>query len=232
MRHIIALFAIAVLPAAAIADPPDTNVLIKGAMIVDGTGKPGYKGDVLILKDRVADVGPAVEAAGATVIDGTGLVVCPGFIDLHTHCDPGLATATGKREQELPHPGLHHGRHRQLRLRPGRRGRLLQEARGRRRRDERHPPVARTTASASGSWATPTACRRPSELAKMEALVDKAMKDGAWGLSTGLIYNPGTYSKTDEIVALAKVVGEARRAVRQPHPRRGGRAARPRSRRR
>src|SRR5205085_11668279 len=46
------------------------------------------------------------------------------------------------------------------------------------------------------------------ELAKMEALVDKAMADGTWGLSTGLIYNPGTYSKTDEIVALAKVAAK------------------------
>ena len=43
------------------------------------------------------------------------------------------------------------------------------------------------------------------ELTKMEAMVDQGMKDGAWGLSTGLIYNPGTYAKTDEIVALAKV---------------------------
>jgi N-acyl-D-aspartate/D-glutamate deacylase len=46
------------------------------------------------------------------------------------------------------------------------------------------------------------------ELKKMEALVDKAMKDGTWGLATGLIYNPGTYAKTDEIVALAKVAAK------------------------
>src|SRR5437764_7447031 len=99
MRHVIAVLALAVLPVAAAADPPDTNVLIKGATIHDGTGKPGYKGDLLILKDRIADVGPAVEAAGATVIDGTGLVVCPGFIDLHTHCDSGLTTKTGKQNK-------------------------------------------------------------------------------------------------------------------------------------
>src|SRR5207244_329251 len=43
------------------------------------------------------------------------------------------------------------------------------------------------------------------ELTKMEALVEQAMKDGAWGLATGLIHNPGTYAKTDEIIALAKV---------------------------
>ena len=49
------------------------------------------------------------------------------------------------------------------------------------------------------------------------------MKDGAWGLSTGLIYNPGTYAKTDEIIALAKVAAQARRLLRQPHPRRGRR---------
>src|SRR5262249_38686391 len=46
------------------------------------------------------------------------------------------------------------------------------------------------------------------ELAKMEALVEKAMKDGTWGLATGLIYNPGTYARTDEIIALAKAAGK------------------------
>ena len=49
------------------------------------------------------------------------------------------------------------------------------------------------------------------------------MKDGAWGMSTGLIYIPGSYAKTDELIALAKVVAQARRDLRQPHPRRGRR---------
>ena len=64
------------------------------------------------------------------------------------------------------------------------------------------------------------------ELEKMEALVDKGMRDGAWGLSTGLIYNPGTYAKTDELIALAKVAAAHGGILRQPHPPRRRRRAR------
>ena len=75
--------------------------------------------------------------------------------------------------------------------------------------------------------------RRPpseDELEKMRQLAEKAMRDGAWGMSTGLIYVPGTYAETDEIVEIAKVVGPPRRHLRQPHSQRRDGPARRRAR--
>src|SRR5437763_16863592 len=83
------------------ADPkaPDTEFVIRGATVHDGTGKPGYAGDVHIKGDKIVAVGKVGDAAGAKVIDGAGLVVCPGVIDLHTHCDPGLPGKGGRADK-------------------------------------------------------------------------------------------------------------------------------------
>src|SRR5215217_4267966 len=72
---------------AAAADPVAADVVIKNATIHDGSGKPGDVGDVAIAGDKVVGVGQVQVAGSPKVIDGTGLVVAPGFIDLHTHCD-------------------------------------------------------------------------------------------------------------------------------------------------
>ena len=66
------------------------DIVIRGGTIVDGTGAPAFQGDVAIDGDRIAAVGPVGKIDGAKEIDGKGLVVCPGFIDLHTHCDSGV----------------------------------------------------------------------------------------------------------------------------------------------
>ena len=187
---------------------PETNLVFRNATIYDGTGKPPVTGDVHVKGDKIAAVGKIGKIDGATEIDATGLVLCPGFIDLHTHCDSGLTGKSGRGQQELRHAGLHDGRHRQLRLRTGRRRRVLQDARRAGASARTSFTWRRTTTSARRSWATPTARPTADELKKMEDLVDQAMTDGAWGLSTGLIYNPGTYAKTDEIIALAKIAGK------------------------
>ncbi len=77
------LSALILLLTAASAPAADTHVVIRGASIHDGTGKPGVVGDVHIRNDKVATVGTVGDVPGAKVIDGKGLVVCPGFIDLH-----------------------------------------------------------------------------------------------------------------------------------------------------
>ena len=61
----------------------------------------------------------------------------------------------------------------------------------------------------------------PAELRRMQKLLADGIEDGAWGLSTGLIYPPGSYATTDEIVELASVAGAPSRLLREPHPRRG-----------
>lgn len=186
------------------ADPPATKYVIKGATIHDGTGRPGYKGDVWIIKDKIIGVGPQVFSAGATVIDGTGLVVCPGFIDLHTHCDSGLTGTTGKQNKNYVTQGC-------TTVVTGNCGSGPVDAAEFFKKLEAGGVgtnvIHLATHNSIRDKVLGNANRLPTteEQAKMEALVEQAMKDGTWGLSTGLIYNPGTYSKTDEIVRLAKV---------------------------
>src|SRR5262249_41285559 len=95
LRAALCLLSLPLCPTARGADPkvPDTEFVIRGATIHDGTGKPGYRGDLHIKGDRIVAVGRVGGAEGAKLIDGAGLIVSPGFIDLHTHCDSGL---TGK----------------------------------------------------------------------------------------------------------------------------------------
>ena len=198
--------------AAADPGPPPTEYVIRGATVVDGTGKPGYVGDVHIRGERIAAVGPEgriAEVPVATVIDGTGLVVCPGFIDLHTHCDTGTPKITAKA-----------GRANKNYVTQGCTTVVTGNCGA--------GPVDTAkyfTALDNGGVGTNVihlaphnsirgkvmgnVDRRPTaeEQAKMEALVAKAMDAGAWGMSTGLIYTPGTYSETPEVVGLAKIVG-------------------------
>src|SRR5229473_1850825 len=69
------------------AQRPNYDVLIRGARIVDGTGNPWFSGEIAIKDGRIAAVGHLSSAAATRVIDATGLVAAPGFIDLHTHSD-------------------------------------------------------------------------------------------------------------------------------------------------
>src|SRR5687768_7859203 len=221
MRHL-ALFALVSLAPLATAAEPDTNIIFRGATIYDGTGAKPVVGDVHVKGEKIAAVGKVGKVEGAKEVSAEGLVICPGFIDLHTHCDSGLVE---KKERKDP-SGV---------------GELVANKTGRLNKNYvtqgcttvitgncGSGPVdagAFFTALEDGGVGTNVIHLAPhnsirsrvmgnvnrpptaDELKKMEELVDKAMTDGAWGLSTGLIYNPGTYAKTDEIAALAKVAG-------------------------
>ena len=71
----------------AAADPVEADHVIRGATLYDGTGQPGRKGDLAIKGDRIVAVGTFATAGKPKIIDGKGLIVAPGFIDLHTHSD-------------------------------------------------------------------------------------------------------------------------------------------------
>ena len=78
------------------------DVLVRGGTVIDGTGGPARRADVAIEADRIRDVGRLPAATAARVIDATGLIVAPGFIDMHSHADyvlPGLPTADSKVRQ-------------------------------------------------------------------------------------------------------------------------------------
>src|SRR6267378_5447461 len=81
------------------ADAVQADYVIRGATLYDGSGKPGQIGNVAIKGERIVAVGEFTTAGKPQVLDGTGLIVAPGFIDLHTHCDSGrpeLTQAAGR----------------------------------------------------------------------------------------------------------------------------------------
>src|SRR4051794_39379481 len=84
------LTALAVLALAPAADPVEADVVLRGGTVFDGTGKPGVVADVALKGDRVVAVGSFTAAGSPRVIGVKGLVVAPGFIDLHTHSDTSL----------------------------------------------------------------------------------------------------------------------------------------------
>ena len=190
--------------------PPETNLVFRNATLYDGTGQPGVKGDLHVKGDRIVAVGTVGKVEGATEIDAAGLVICPGFIDLHTHCDtgaPAINAKTGRPNKNYVTQGV-------TTVVTGNCGsgpvdtaaffKSLEEGGVGTNVIHQAPHNSIRAAVMGNVNRVPTA----DELAKMEELVEKAMTDGAWGLATGLIYNPGTYAKTDEIIVLAKVAGK------------------------
>jgi N-acyl-D-aspartate/D-glutamate deacylase len=187
------------------ADPQvEADIVIKGATLHDGSGKPGVVGDLAIKGERIVAVGTFQTAGKPRIIDGKGLIAAPGFIDLHTHSDNVLPLKATHANYNYQTQGV-------TTVVTGNCGSGPADVAAYFKSLEAnkigtnvihqvpHNDVRRKVMGNSNR--PPTA----DELKKMEALVDQGMKDGAWGLSTGLIYNPGTYSKTDELIALAKV---------------------------
>ena len=206
------------------------DLLIKNGRIIDGSGSPGFQGAVLVDGDRVTiHRGDVAHLEPARTIDAAGHVVCPGFIDLHSHAgltilgephhDPkvrqgvttelvgidGISHAPFKSQEDL---------HRYIWLDSGLNG---------------YPPMPAdwlTVAEMLGKYDNSVAINiayilgnspvriwsvgwndRPatgSEFEDMRSVVREAMEEGAWGLSTGLDYPPGAYADTDELAALAE----------------------------
>ena len=206
------------------------DLLIKNGLVIDGSGSPGYHATVLVENERVTvHRGDSSHIEAARVIDANGYVVCPGFIDLHSHAgltilgephhDPkvrqgvttelvgidGISHAPFKTQDEL---------HRYIWLDSGLNG---------------YPPMPAdwlTVADLLGKYDNTVAINiayilgnapvriwgvgwndRPAtntEIADMQGVIREAMEEGAWGLSTGLDYPPGSYADTNELVSLSE----------------------------
>ena len=98
----------------------DQDILIKNGMVMDGTGTPAVRADVIVRGDRVEDVGSFPDAKAAKMIDAEGLAVAPGFVDVHTHLDFFLTSPRHPQVMEtMGPPGSDDHRCRELRLQPG-----------------------------------------------------------------------------------------------------------------
>ena len=197
--------AAAVCLAAGSARAQEYDLLIRDARVVDGSGAPWFRADVGVRGDTIAAVAPRLAGTARRVIEAGGRVAAPGFIDLHSHARGGIferpaaenyvrqgvTTLVEGPDGSSPLP-LGAFLDKLEALRPGvnlasfvGHGSIRSAVIG---SDDRAPTDA--------------------ELERMRELVRQAMRDGAFGLSTGLFYVPGSFARTDELVALARVAGE------------------------
>lgn len=210
MRTITSILLISVLGAANVAQAQvngqtQFDTIIRNGRIIDGSGNPWYEADVGIVGDRIVRIGNLANAAASQVIDATGLVVAPGFIDPHTHALRGIfdvptaessllqgvTTLTEGNDGSSPWPiDAHYREIEALDISPNwsvfvGQGTIREQVIGREDRDA-----------------------TPDELQRMKTMVAEAMQQGALGISTGLFYVPGNFTPTEEVVELSRVAAQ------------------------
>ncbi len=187
------------------AHSQDCDILITNGKIIDGTGNNWYYGNLAVKDGKIYKIGREVNLSAKRTIDASGLIVAPGFIDVHTHLE-------GDEDKEpLARNFIYDGVTTCITGNCG--GSNVDVGKYLRWIDSLkvsinvatligHNDVRRTVMGRANRDATPT------EMQSMDSVVDKAMRDGAVGFSTGLIYIPGTYAKTPEVLELAKVAAK------------------------
>ncbi|MFN0017307.1 MAG: N-acyl-D-amino-acid deacylase family protein [Pirellulaceae bacterium] len=186
--------------------PINADLVLTGGTIYDGSGAEGVIGDVAIADKKIVAVGKFKHGKVLQKINCTGLVIAPGFIDLHNHSDGPIVSPATRGNVNYLTQGC-------TTIVTGNCGS------GPIRVKEFYDKV---DAAGSGThvahllpqgslreFVMQRVSRKPTEeeLAKMRDLASKAMEEGAWGMSTGLIYIPGTFCETEELAEIAKVVG-------------------------
>ena len=184
---------------------PNYDIIIKNGQVADGAGGELFQANIYIREGKIISVGDQPNAVAPQILDATGLIIAPGFIDMHTHSErkspkipsvenylqQGVTTMVGGNCGSSPLPIIDFiakteaiGIGPNLALLVG------------------HNTVRKEVMGTENRLATET------ELEEMQSLIQSAMDEGAFGLSTGLKYIPGAYSNTTEVVALASTVSK------------------------
>ncbi len=210
---------------------PNATLVLEGGTVVDGTGGSAFRGDVLVVGGRVRGVGEIAVPAGAERVDVGGQVVAPGFIDMHSHsdlallCEPAVEVKVrqGITTEVIGQDGTSYAPASRDGLRFSRElfaplngegedldwswrsvGEFLSRFRGIGQNAAYLLPQGTIRSSVVGPEDRPAT---RAEMDTMRSLVEEGMRDGAFGLSTGLSYPPGVFSTTEEVVELARVAG-------------------------
>jgi N-acyl-D-amino-acid deacylase len=188
-------------PRAASGAEPAYDLLITNARVVDGTGNPWFRADVAVKDGRIARVGRVLPAEALRTIDARGQILAPGFIDVHAHVEDIYELPDAENFVRMGVTSLVTGNCGGSVVRVGEYLDKIKET-----------PLSVNLATLVGHnsvrrevFGSANREPTPEELDKMRALVEQAMRDGAVGLSTGLIYVPGVYAKTGEVLELARV---------------------------
>lgn len=180
------------------------DVVIRGGRLLDGTGNPWRYADVAISGDRIVEVGDVSEARARRVIDATGLYVAPGFIDVHSHAAGGLTDEELSAARPLLAQGIT-----TVFLNPDGGGAvdLVRQREALLRHGLGVNAALLVPHGSVRGEVVGAADRAPddAELERMRALVRAGMEAGAFGLSSGPYYAPGSFATTAELIDLARV---------------------------
>ncbi len=206
LRAIAAAGLILALGAALRSQTPTYDVLIRNGRVLDGTGTPAAAVDLAVVGGRIVSVGRIGQATARRTIDARGLTVTPGFIDVHSHSSQGLEGSL-KEGRQLIAQGIT-----TVMINPDGGGTV--DLRSQRAGFEQrgigvnvamyvpHGSIRREVLGMEDRAPT------TAELERMTQLARRGMEAGAVGLSSGLYYSPGIFARTEEVIALAKVVGQ------------------------
>ncbi len=180
------------------------DLLIRNGSVLDGSGAPAKQVDIGIRGDRVVLIGKNLRQKASRVIDAHGLIVAPGFIDPHTHTFDDLSNPATSRNDAYLMQGV-------TTVATGNDGSSPVQI-GDALHKWAQQGIGTNAALFIGQGSVRSAVMgmsdakpTPAQMDSMKALVDRGMKEGAIGMSTGLYYAPGSYSSTEEVIALARV---------------------------